>query len=75
MSISPTSTPPLPTSTPRLDTQAAVQAQSRAQAPVPPTAVTNTGRQNASGGFSNSGGDRPRGAPTGGRGRIIDITA
>jgi hypothetical protein len=75
MSISPISTPPLPTSTPRLDTQAAVQAQSRAQVPVPPTAVTNTARQQGSAGFSNSGGDRPRGAPTGGRGRLVDITA
>ncbi len=73
MSISPINAPPLPTNLPQVDTQTAVQVQARAQVAVPPTAVTTSSKQESSSGFSKP--DTPRGAPTGGRGRIVDITA
>jgi hypothetical protein len=51
-----------------------VQVQARAQVAVPPTAVTTSSKQDGSSGFAKP--DTPRGgAPTGGRGRIVDITA
>ena len=64
---------PLPTNLPQVDTQTAVQVQARAQVAVPPTAVTTASKQDSSGGFAKS--DTQRGAPPGGRGRIVDITA
>ena len=73
MSISPINAPPLPTNLPQVDTQTAVQVQARAQVAVPPTAVTTSSKQEASSGFAKPG--SPRSAPTGGRGRIVDITA
>jgi hypothetical protein len=72
MSISPTNAPPLPTHLPKVDTQTAVQVQSRAQVAVPPTAVTTAGKQEASSGFAKP--DSQRGAAPGGRGRIVDIS-
>jgi hypothetical protein len=73
MSISPTTAPPLQTTPPRLDTQTVVQA--RAQVAVPPTAVTSASKQDGAGGFGKSSGSTPRGAPAGGRGRLVDIKA
>jgi hypothetical protein len=73
MSLSPITAPPLPTSLPQVDTQTAVQVQARAQVAVPPTAVTTAGKQESSSGFARP--DSQRSAPTGGRGRIIDIVA
>ena len=73
MSISPINAPPLPTNLPQVDTQTAVQVQARAQVAVPPTAVTTSGKQEGSSGFAKP--DSQRGAPPGGRGRIVDITA
>jgi hypothetical protein len=73
MSLSPINPPPLPTSRPQVDAQTAVQAQSRAQVAVPPTAVTTAGKQESSSGFAKPDSQR-RGAPQGGRGRIVDIT-
>ncbi len=73
MSITPLSAPPLPTTLPQVDTQTAVQVQARAQVAVPPTAVTTASRQEGSSGFAKP--ESQRGAPPGGRGRIVDITA
>jgi len=73
MSITPLSAPPLPTNLPQVDTQTALQIQARAQVAVPPTAVTTTSKQDGSAGFGKS--ESQRGAPPGGRGRIVDITA
>ncbi|MEI9986507.1 MAG: hypothetical protein WDN69_27050 [Aliidongia sp.] len=50
-----------------------MQVQSRAQVTVPPTAVTTSSKQDGTSGFAKP--DTPRSAPTGGRGRIVDITA
>ncbi|MEA2754257.1 MAG: hypothetical protein QOJ54_546 [Aliidongia sp.] len=75
MSISPTTAPPLQTTPPRLDTQTVVQVQARAQVAVPPTAVTSASKQDGAGGFGKSSGSTPRGAPVGGRGRLVDIKA
>jgi len=74
MSISPINAPPLPTNLPQVDTQTAVQLQARAQVAVPPTAVTTSSKQEASPGFAKPDSQRG-GAPTRGRGRIVDITA
>jgi hypothetical protein len=73
MSLSPITAPPVPPSQPQVDTQTAVQVQARAQVTVPPTAVTTASKQEGSPGFARP--DTPRGAPAGGRGRIIDIIA
>jgi hypothetical protein len=73
MSISPLNAPPLPTNLPQVDTQTAVQVQARAQVAVPPTAVTTATKQEGSPGFAKP--DAQRGAPAGGRGRIVDIIA
>jgi hypothetical protein len=75
MSLSPINTPPpLPTNLPQVDTQTAVQVQARAQVAVPPTAVTTSSKQEASSGFARPDSQPQRGAPTGGRGRIVDIS-
>ena len=73
MSLSPINAPPLPTNLPQVDAQTAVQVQSRAQVTVPPTAVTTSSKQDGASGFAKP--DTPRSAPSGGRGRIVDITA
>jgi hypothetical protein len=76
MSISSTIAAPLQTTPPRLDTQTVVQLQARAQVAVPPTAVTSTTKQDGVSGFGkSSGGGPPRSGPTGGRGRLVDISA
>jgi|GEM_PF-3762904 hypothetical protein len=73
MSISPTYAPPLPSPQPQVDLRSALQAQARVQVAVPPTAVTTASRQDGAGGFAKP--DSHRGAPAGGRGRLVDITA
>jgi len=73
MSITPVSAPPLPSNLPQVDTQTAVQVQARAQVAVPPTAVTTATKQDSSSGFAKPDSQRG-GAPTGGRGRIVDIS-
>lgn len=73
MSLSPINAPALPSPQPQVDTQTAIQVQARAQVAVPPTAVTTATKQEGSASFARS--DTPRGAPAGGRGRLVDILA